>query len=353
MPFFEPIFRRLYVAVAEVTWGALALAVLAHALLSWVFLVLAGEEGLTGSAATWTYYYVTTATTVGYGDLSPGTDAGRLLASAWVLPGSIALFGAVLGKAVADLGDFWRKRMNGHGDYSARTGHTVVLGWQGARTRRLIELLLADRPDGERIVLVAKTLEQNPMPDALDYVRADALSTPRGHERAGLAGASSVVIRGEDDDETLAATLAAARKATDAHVVAHFEDERAAELIQQQCPDVEAIGSLSAELLVRSARDPGASKVADRLFSATSEDTAFSLTVPAAAGRLGYLDALVGLKRAHDMTVVGIGHEHGRDVDLNCPPDRTIEPGEMLFYIADRRIDAGEIDWPGLTGGWG
>ena len=238
--------------------------------------------------------------------------------------------------------------MNGFGDYSERDGHTVILGWQGIRTRRLIELLLADRSDGERIILVDKSLEQNPMPDVIDYVRSDALSTPSGLQRAGLATAARVIIRGGDDDETIAATLAASSSKSSAHIVAHFEDERAVELISRQCPDVEAIGSLSAELLVRASRDPGASRVADRLLSAESEDTAFSMIVPSGTTPISYLDAMVGLKRHYGMTLVGLSGPDDRNVDLNCPTDQRIRAGDQLFYIADARQAPDEVLWSSL-----
>ena len=345
------LWRRVYLGVAQMTWTTIGLLALVHVVMSYVLLTLAGEDALTGSAVAYLYYYVTTATTVGYGDLSPATQAGRIAGLAFVLPGSIALFTATLGKAIADLGSRWRRGMNGYGDYAAREGHTIVLGWQGGRSRRLVELLLADHAGEARIVLVAKQLEQNPMPDAVDYVRTDGLSNHAGLVRAGIAGATSVVVRGQDDDETLAATLAANAAPGSAHIVAHFEDEQTAELIARQCPEVEAIGSLSAELLVRSSRDPGASRVADLLFSAKSEDTAYSFAMPPTASPIAYLDALVALKRRHGITLVGVCREKGRDLDLNCAPDRRIEPGDTLFYIADARIGAHAVDWAALPRG--
>ena len=348
VPLFQTFGRRIYIAVAEMTWVTLAALAAVHAVVAYILFVACGEEGLVGDLVTYVYFYVTTATTVGYGDLSPATAVGRMVGAFWMLPGSIALFTAVLGKGIADLGGFWRKRMNGLGDYSSRTGHTVVLGWQGVRTRRLVELLLSDRQDGESIVLVSKNIAENPMPEQIDFIRADALSTPRGLERSGMSRARSIVIRGDDDDETLAATLAAASVAPDAHVVAYFDDERAADLVHRQCPGVEAIGSLSAELLVRSSRDPGASLVADLMFSSKSEDTAFSLKVPAFEGRLTYMDVMVGLKRRNDITVVGVATGNG-DVDLNCPAGEPIGEGTTLFYIADNRLKDGEIDWAALA----
>jgi voltage-gated potassium channel len=349
LPLFDAIMRRAYVAIATLTWSVLFAVAGVHAFVSYILLVLAGESGLTGGLVSFIYFYVVTATTVGYGDMSPATSVGRIASLLVVIPGSIAIFTAVLGKAITDVGTIWSRRMNGYGDFSEREGHTIILGWQGARTRRLIELLVADHEDGEKIILVDKSLEQNPMPAVLDYVRSDALSTPGGLQRAGIGKAARVIIRGADDDETIAATLAASSSQSSAHIVAHFEDDRAVDLISRQCPDVEAIGSLSAELLVRASRDPGASRVADRLLSAESEDTAFSMIVPTDTPPIMYLDAMVGLKRHYGLTLVGLSGPNDRNVDLNCPTDRRISGGDQLFYIADIRLPPSDVRWGALT----
>ena len=349
MPLFDALMRRVYVAIATVSWLALFAVAGAHAFVSYILLELAGENGITGGLVSFIYFYVVTATTVGYGDMSPTTAVGRIASIVVVIPGSIAIFTAVLGKAISDVSTIWRRRMNGYGDFSEREGHTIILGWQGVRTRRLIELLIADHDDGERIILVDKSLEQNPMPAVVDYVRSDALSTPSGQQRAGIGKAARVIIRGADDDETIAATLAASSSNSTAHIVAHFEDDRAVDLISRQCPEVEAIGSLSAELLVRASRDPGASRVANRLLSAESEDTAFSMVVPAGTASLSYLDAMVGLKRHYGLTLVGLSGPDDRNVDLNCPTDQRIRGGDQLFYIADARLQPSDVLWGALT----
>jgi len=153
VPIFEQLARRAYFAIANLTWSSLLIATIVHGLLSYVLLALSGEAGLTGSFVDCVYYYMTTATTVGYGDLSPQTPAGRIWALVLVLPGSISLFTACLGKAITDLSLIWRGRMNGLGDYSLREGHTLILGWQPIRTPRLVKLLAADCPSDEKISL--------------------------------------------------------------------------------------------------------------------------------------------------------------------------------------------------------
>jgi voltage-gated potassium channel len=233
VPFFVRVWQQVYVSIATLSWSILGILFACHALASYALFAAAGETKLTDSVITFVYFYMTTATTVGYGDLSPGGDAGRLVNVCIVLPGSIALFTVLLGKAVAGMSAFWRRRLQGLGDFSERAGHTLVVGWQGARSRRVIEGLLGDAPVGApRIVLLARGLESNPMPDAIDFVAAEQLGDRTAFLRAGAASAHTIIIRGADDDETLAATLAGRSAASRAHMVAHFHEDSAADLIR-------------------------------------------------------------------------------------------------------------------------
>lgn len=349
MPLIVALWQRVYVAIATLSWSVLAICFLAHALLSYLLFLAAAETKLTDSLVTFAYFYMTTATTVGYGDLSPGSEGGRLVNVLVVLPGSIALFTVFLGKAVSSISGFWRRRLQGQGDFSERSSHTVVVGWQGARSRRLIEGLLQDRnPRGPRIVLLARGLAENPMPDDIDFVAAEQLSDLPSYARAGAAAAQTLVIRGADDDETLAATLAAHSIAQRAHIVAHFQEEGAAELMRHQFPRVEVVTSIAGGLLVRAARDPGASQLAALMFANHSADTAFSMKLPPETGRVSYLDVLLGLKRIHGLTLIGMCPAGANKVDLNCPVDCEVGAGDTLFYIADHRVGPDKVDWAAM-----
>jgi len=335
----------MYVAIATLSWGILTAVLLGHALLSWFLLWLAGEGDLTSDVVTFAYYYMTTATTVGYGDLSPTGHAGRLADIFVVLPGSIAVFTAVLGKVISDISGFWRRRLQGYGDFSDRTGHTLVVGWQGARTRSLIDGLLQDNTGGERIVILATSITDNPMPDVVDFVLADELSHIDSYARAGAAGAAAVVVRGGHDDETLAATLAARATAGNAHIVAFFENDSAASLVRRQFSEIEVLTSISSELLVRSARDPGSSRLADLMFSGHTVDTAYSMRIPPSTDTMHYFDLFCGLKKRYDLTLIGVSEDGNRQVDLNCSADSEVRAGDTIFYIGDVRADPATLEW--------
>jgi hypothetical protein len=133
VPLFIRLWQRIYLSVATLSWAVLGTLFFGHALICYILFAFAGEEKLTQSVIAFVYFYMTTATTVGYGDLSPGSDAGRLVNVLVVFPGAIALFTILLGKAIASISAFWRRSLQGLGDYSKRTKHTLVVGWQGAR----------------------------------------------------------------------------------------------------------------------------------------------------------------------------------------------------------------------------
>ena len=337
--------RRTYVAITQLSWVGLIFIGLSHATICFWLLVAVDEDRLTGEMLNFAYFYVTTATTVGYGDLAPEDQLGRLITLTLVMPGAIAVFTAFLGKGLSDLAGMWRARMHGFGNVSDRRDHTIVLGWQGGRTRRLIELLADDQPEGDRIVLVAKSLEQNPLPLLVDYVRVDALSIPSELQRAGVERAKTIVVRGQDDDETLAATLAVVAEAASVHIVSFFEDERSVALVRRHCPKVEVIGSMSEELLVRASRDPGASSMAGALFSTETPSTAFSLEVPHTMMPTKYVDLLQALRRRYAVTLVGVRQSQSQGVQLNCADDSMIKPGDTLFYISDIRLSASSVAW--------
>ena len=350
MPLLVSFMRRFYVALAELTWSAILVIVLAHMVLSWLVFRLAGEGALAGDAVDFVYYYVVTATTVGYGDLSPETASGKIAASFLVIPGAIAIFTATLGKLLTAVGTFWRRRMKGLGSFEERSGHVVVVGWHDGSTRQLLAMLATERTiDEPAMVLIAKAVDSNPLAGEVDFVRTDRLADLEALERGGVRGARSIIVQGENDDETFAAALIAAAIAETTHVVAYLQFERTATILRRQNPRIEAVTSLSSELLVRAARDPGSSRVANLLLSAASADTAYSVRVPEIAATIRYGAALAGLKRLHKVTLVGLaksGH-----VDLNCDEDDEISAGDVLYYISDRRLEPRSVAWDALQGG--
>jgi len=301
-------------------------------------------EGEIAGAGVFPYYYLTTATTVGYGDFSPSTTGARYIAGFWIMPGAVLLFTAVVGKLIQAITERWTRAMKGREDYADMQGHVVVFGWQGDRTRRLIDLLLAEEAAAQKgLVLVAASLTENPMPEAIHFVKAEALSGAEASERSGVAQAQVALILGKDDDETLAAALAVGALPTAPRIVAYFQTTGPADLLRSYCPTAEAQESLSIELMARSAYDPGASRLQRIMLSSLDGPTQYSFTVPEGAVATQCAHALQTLKEKCDATLIGVQHAGQDDFMMNPAVDCRIGPGDRVFYIGGSRLKDEEV----------
>jgi len=344
--------RRLNARIADLSWDTVLALTVFHFSASWGLMALVGGENITSGDIFW-YFYATTATTVGYGDFAPITAAGRVITILWVMPGGIALFTMIIAKVVQQVSEQWSKRLRGLASYEKLTDHVVILGWHGNRTQRMVAHILGGQGAEEReIVLCSAQAMDNPMPDQVRFVSAAALNTPDLLNRAAVANAVFVIAFGHDDNETLAAALGAAAVNGNAHIVAYFDQQSFADLLKAHCPRAEINVSLSIEMMVRSAQDPGSSRVQRQLLSTLEGPTQFSLQVPLDAKPVPYGALFTELKRRHDATLFGVAKSTlGDDLILNASLDVPIGPGMILYFMAARRIDAAQIDWQALGAG--
>jgi voltage-gated potassium channel len=317
-----------------------------HIAVSWGLLALVGGEKIASGGIFW-YFYATTATTVGYGDYSPITQAGRVVTILWIMPGGIALFTTIIAKIVQQVSDKWRKRLRGLASYENFTDHIVILGWHGSRTQRMVDHIRGGQGEQERnIVLCSAQDIENPMPDQVRFVRGTTLNTPDLLHRAAVANAKYIIALGHDDNETLAAALGAAAVNDSSHIVAYFDQENFANILKAHCPHAECNVSLSIELMVRSAQDPGSSRVQNQLLSTLEGPTQFSLRVPADANAVTYGALFSDLKNKPDATVFGVAQSVlGDDLILNAPSEYRVNPGMILYFMAAQRIEPAQIDW--------
>lgn len=341
--------RQLYARVSDLTWDTVFLVTALHFTLSWIVIEAVGEDKIASSEIFW-YFYATTATTVGYGDYSPATVAGRWITIIWIMPGGIALFTAIIAKIVQNISEKWRKRLRGSASYENLSDHIVILGWHGSRTRRMVDHIRGGQGERSReIVLCATEIDENPMPDEVRFVRGTALNTPDLLRRGAVGSAGYIIALGHNDNETLAAALGAAAVNENSHLVAYFNEQSFADLLNAHCPHAECNVSLSIELMVRSAQDPGSSRVQRQLLSTLEGPTQYSLTIPSGSRTLSYGAVFSAFKTKHDATLFGVANSAlGNDLILNAPLDFEVGPGMILYFMAARRIEPTQIDWGNL-----
>jgi len=342
---FNRLYRRIYRHVAEMRWDALALFGAGHFGLSWLLTSLVEQTEITAPDVFW-YYYLVTATTVGYGDFAPTTAWGRFITVCWVMPGAIALFTTAIAKAAQSMAESWRRNMRGQGDYTKLDQHIVIIGWRGDSSERLLtQLADGGGRAAPEIVIIADTISQNPAPERAFFIRAENMSDPQAFARSGMKLATAAIVMAASDADALTGALTAAAVAPNLRLVVYFEDERMANLLKVHCPTAETAPSLSIELLARAARDAGSAELLYMLASSQEGPTEFSLVTPEDIPQKKFGEAMLTFKREYNAILLGIRHEGERRSTLNPSWSEPVGPGDRLYYVARSRLDASEVDW--------
>lgn len=333
---------------SESRWYTIAIITLSYGLIAWLLLRAAGESALTESVD-FIYWMAVTASTVGYGDLSPVTPAGKLIVSFYVIPMGLSIFAMVVGRIAAWVSHHWQRGLLGLKSLHLEN-HILIIGWNEKKTLLLLDLLLkerealADKPD---IVLCVKADIHNPMPDKIEFVKVDSFNRDEDMDRACIGSARTILIDNPQDDLTLTTALYCTNRNPDAHKVAYFTDDSLVPLLQMHCPKVECTPSVAVEMLAKAAFDPGSSTLHHDLISVDDGQAQFSTEVPASVGKLSVENVFGNLKRKYNAIL--IGYAPGgiyRNIVLNPDLSYTISGGDKVFYISGGRLN--HIDWQTL-----
>ncbi|MEZ9059659.1 potassium channel family protein [Vibrio pelagius] len=324
----------------------LLVAFVGYVFTAWLLLFIAGEHDLTSSLTTFAYYLVVTASTVGYGDLSPTTAFGQWIVILFVIPGGLSLFAALLGKVAAEGVEYWRAGLLGKRRIRVEN-HILMLGWNEQRTIHLIRMLQHEETGKRPIVLCTRSDIENPLPGEISFVKVNSYTDGKEMEKTGIESASCILIDNPEDDITLSAALYCANRNPNAHLLVYFKDEALSDLLHKHCPNSECIPAVGAEMLAKAAVDPGSSALHQELLSSTRGMTQYSTYYPESAEKTTVAPIFSVLKERYQATLIAIDHGKGRGIELNPELDVEVTGGSKLFYIADERIP--EFNWQIIT----
>ena len=330
---------------ADMRWYSIVLALVFYGISSWLLLSAAGESEIL-QLDNFVYWLVVTGSTVGYGDYSPTTVAGKYVVSFYVIPLGLSIFALVIGRIAAWVSDQWRKGVRGLKPLDLQN-HIVVIGWNGQRTIQLIQLLQRERaetlekPD---ILLCVKADIENPLPGEIEFVRVTSFNKDEDMDKACISDAKVILMDNPEDDLTMTTALYCSQRNPDAHKLAYFKDESLIKLLQQHCPNVECTPSVAVEMLAKSAFDPGSSLLHYDLLDLQFGQSQFSAQLPADVGPISAEKLLMGLKDHYDATFIGfVPSSNKQKIQLNPGKTELVQPLDKIFYISVQRLK--QIDW--------
>lgn len=322
-------------------WYNIVSLLVIYLVVSWGLLMLSGETALT-QRTDFIYWLLVTASTVGYGDLSPTTVAGKYCVALFVIPMGLSLFGMIVGSVASAVSAFWRRGVKGLNEISV-SGHWLVIGWNQGRTLHLIRLLqreMTEHNEAKTIVLCVQEEIENPMPGEIEFVRVSDYSDAQQLQRASLSQAACIIVDSDSDEITMSTALVCSDQNADAHIIAYFNKESLSNVLRAHCPNIECLPSVSVEMMAKSAADPGSSELHYHLLSLDTGMTQYSLRYCGEKTKVRSVFLL--LKEQFHATLIGIS-QGGSNLQLNPGLEADLAPGDVIHYIAERRIQVS--DW--------
>jgi len=231
---------------------AIALVLLFAATLV-VYLDRSGYRDVRGEQLTFLdclYFAAVSLSTTGYGDITPYTEAARLINTLVFTPLRIAFLVVLVGTTLEVLSERSRQGWKIQRWRNKVRNHTVVIGY-GTKGKRAVAARLSDEDAQGEIVVVDSDRS------ALEHAATAGLVTVHGDATksdvlrlAGAQHASSIIVATNRDDTAVLVTLTARELAPKARIVAAIREAENSHLLRQSGADAVVVSSETAGRLL-------------------------------------------------------------------------------------------------------
>lgn len=280
------------------------------------------------------YWAITTATTVGYGDVTPHNASGRVVASVVMLT-TIPMLGASFALLTGSVVSAGLRRILEMGKLPEEA-HRLVIGMQPAIPKMLEELALA----GDPVVLVAD-VDPASVPEGVHVVRGDPTSAAvlRG---AHVTRAAHALIGCANDGDALVIAVLLRQLAPDLPVTALVHAASVGEAMRELGVDqVLSADELVAHALSKTLEAPHAGDLLLRLLYSEQHRLVERVVAEEAPER-----PLSQERSVRDELVLGVVHEGALSLGVGDDPE--VVPGDTLLLVeegtsrhrrAERKVD--------------
>jgi voltage-gated potassium channel len=269
------------------------------------------------------YWAITTATTVGYGDVSPKTGAGRVIAAGVMLT-TIPLLASVFALATGGYAAAGIRRILAMHSPLPERPYRLVMGMNQTVPAILRELAAAR----VSVVLIAD-VDPTGLPREVYHIRADP-TDEAAIARAKPADAEQALITGGSDGDVLVSSVLLRKQAPNLPVIALVSSPSVREALQDLgVQQTMSAHDLIAATLAKSLEAPHAADMVSQLVESDTHRLAeVDASVEGAVGK-----ALSTVRDEREGLVLGL--VHAGKFTLGLDEDPTIEAGDYLL-IAER-----------------
>lgn len=283
------------------------------------FQILEGKDFLTSL-----YWTVITMATIGYGDITPQTTTGKILAMMIAISG-IAIYTAFASIIVDYITERNIKRI--YGIYSVKEKeHIVIIGWNEATKEALKELKV--NVDYDIVVVSENPIDQKCVVG--DCTDEDVL------KKAGVDRAKFIIISTGDDSKTILTTLIVKKINPNASIIAEALRAENVELMKfAGANSVVLSEGFAGRLLASAVFEDSVVKFFEEVSTSTYGEDIFEMDGKDFAG-LTVLDSMIRLKKERNYVLVGIVRN---GVVINPKADKIIRNDDKLLVLGRKNIN--------------
>ena len=318
----ENLDRLLFITVILIAVSSISI--------SWI------EPRLSLTDALW--WSIVTLATVGYGDISPTTLGGRLVAIADMIVGIgvLASFSATLASILVN--QKIRKDL-GMSSYKFED-HVIICEWN-YRARVIIKELRLDPQTQEMPIVLIANIERKPSDDEnLFFVQGQVCDETL--HRANLRKAKTVIILGDDslddtvrDAKVVLSTLTVESIHPDAYTIVELVDEAHVQNCKRAKADEIILSSeLSSTLISQAVLNHGITKVVSELLSFQNGNHLYKIPIPNSHIGLPFIDVFIYMKQTYQSIILAVQKGSEGEVISNPPTDYQLENNDYLIIIA-------------------
>lgn len=280
-------------------------------------------------------------TTVGYGDISPHSLGGRVIAILMMFFG-IGLLGMFSATVASILVQHRLREERGLSNYRYRN-HIILCEWNH-RTLEIINDLRADpKTAHQHLVLIADIPTKPINDDNLSFVAGNV--NDETLERANLAEAQTVVILGDDrldttarDAKVVLATLTVESINREVYTIVELvSDANVRHCQRASANEIIVNNHVTSGLLARAALDHGITKIISGWLSVDHGDELYKVPVPSSLVNRTFVEALSPMKQQYGCIVLGMQRKATDEVISNPPGDTRLEREDQLIVVCSER----------------
>lgn len=319
------------------------LAVAVSVLLGGSALLILFEKNIRFSDALW--WSVVTMTTVGYGDISPATLGGRIVAIVVMLTG-IGLLG-ILTATIAGLfieNRFLEKK--GMKETSV-SNHFIICGWNFRGATIISEMRADPKCAGIPIVILADIQDKPDQRENVFFIAGQVNDESLSRARADKA--SAAIILADDrldsyarDAKTILNTMMLKNHSPALYTCVELMDPANMEACKvAKADEIIVVGELATNLLVQAALDHGITRLVSELVSNRYGHDLYKIALPSYLVGKTFFEALCSLKEKQNIICIGVEDKSGAALYANPDNNYCLKKDDDLVVIALDRPDIG------------